>query len=269
MERLKLTMLGTGNAMVSRCYNTCFSVSDGDGVLLVDGGGGNGIFAQLDKAGISRNSIHHIILTHRHTDHILGVVWMIRAIGQAMDSGKYVGDACVYGNDDAMSALETIVRTIVDERQRKYVGERIHLVTVTDGQSVRTPVGEVTFFDIGSTKAKQYGFSLLLPDGKRLVCCGDEPYKSCEEVYARGCGWLLHEAFCLSSEAGIFHPYEKSHSTAKDAAALAARLGAEHLLLYHTEEKNLKDRKRLYTEEARSEYSGDIHVPDDLESIDI
>ena len=40
---MKLTMLGTGNALVTECYNTCFVISDGDKNFLVDGGGGSGI----------------------------------------------------------------------------------------------------------------------------------------------------------------------------------------------------------------------------------
>ena len=38
---MNITMLGTGNAMVTECYNTCFVLEDGDKHLLVDGGGGN------------------------------------------------------------------------------------------------------------------------------------------------------------------------------------------------------------------------------------
>ena len=39
----KLTMLGTGNAMVTKCYNTCFYVTLDDGALfLTDAGGGTG-----------------------------------------------------------------------------------------------------------------------------------------------------------------------------------------------------------------------------------
>ena len=53
---MKITMLGTGHATVTRCYNTCFVLEQtaGDGTcrLLVDAGGGNGILAQLEKAGI-------------------------------------------------------------------------------------------------------------------------------------------------------------------------------------------------------------------------
>ena len=36
---MKLTMLGTGNALVTECYNTCFVLSDEYGHFLVDSGG--------------------------------------------------------------------------------------------------------------------------------------------------------------------------------------------------------------------------------------
>ena len=78
MERL--IMLGTGNALVTRCYNTCFAIQDDDEYFLVDAGGGNGIMRQLQDAGIPMEQIHHIFLTHEHTDHLLGMIWMIRRI---------------------------------------------------------------------------------------------------------------------------------------------------------------------------------------------
>ena len=40
---IKLTVLGTGNALVTECYNTCFLMEDEDQLFMVDGGGGNGV----------------------------------------------------------------------------------------------------------------------------------------------------------------------------------------------------------------------------------
>lgn len=45
----KLILLGTGNAMVTKCFNTCFALNIDDEYFLVDAGGGNGILAQLEK----------------------------------------------------------------------------------------------------------------------------------------------------------------------------------------------------------------------------
>ena len=35
---MKITMLGTGNAQVTECYNTCFVLEEEGRCLLVDGG---------------------------------------------------------------------------------------------------------------------------------------------------------------------------------------------------------------------------------------
>ena len=45
----KLYVFGTGNALVTRCYNTCFALRDEDQYFMVDTGGGNGILRILDE----------------------------------------------------------------------------------------------------------------------------------------------------------------------------------------------------------------------------
>ena len=110
---------------------------------------------------------------------------------------------------------------------------------------------------------------LDLGDGRRLTCCGDEPYNEREEVYAKGSDWLLHEAFCLNGQADIFHPYEKHHSTVKDACELAEKLGVKNLLLYHTEDKNIKRRQERYRAEGEQYFHGNLWIPEDLDVIEL
>ena len=86
----KIIMLGTGSAMVTDCYNTCFLLKSENDCLLVDAGGGNGILSAIKKSGIAWNSIKTMFITHSHTDHILGAVWVIRQISALMNSGKYM-----------------------------------------------------------------------------------------------------------------------------------------------------------------------------------
>lgn len=43
----------------------------------------------------------------------------------------------------------------------------------------------------------------------------------------------------------------------------------KNLLLYHTEDKNIKNRKELYTAEGRLYYHGNLYVLDDLEAIEL
>lgn len=79
---MKLTMLGTGNALVTKCYNTCFVIEHNGQYFLTDGGGGNAILRQLERAGYDWMNIRHIFVTHKHIDHLLGVVWLVRMICQ-------------------------------------------------------------------------------------------------------------------------------------------------------------------------------------------
>ena len=53
----QIIMLGTGSAMVTECYNTCFLLKSKNDYLLVDAGGGNGILSVIKKSGVDWNSI--------------------------------------------------------------------------------------------------------------------------------------------------------------------------------------------------------------------
>lgn len=261
---MKLTILGTGNAAVTEYFNTCFAISEGTRHFLVDAGGGNQILKRLKDTGIALEDIHDIFVTHEHTDHVLGVFWLIRMIGQKMNQGKYEGELCIHCHAELAEKIQTISRMLLWEKFCKHIGERILFDTVDSGDT-RTILGcPATFFDIASTKAKQFGFTMQLPSGK-FTCVGDEPYNEVDYEYVKGSEWLLHEAFCLHSEADKWKPYEKHHSTVKDACELAERLGIPNLLLYHTEESHLTDRKRLYAQEGKEYYHGNLYIPDDGE----
>lgn len=271
MEKSKtqLIILGTGNAMATRCYNTCFALKNGNEYFLVDAGGGNGIFIQLEKAGISFSDIRRMFVTHAHTDHILGVIWVIRQIATWMSKGKYEGDFVIYAHEGVIKALDVFCRITLSRKLLQYVGQQIQFCEVADGEQREALGTQFQFFDIGSTKLKQFGFRSQLPDGKIMACLGDEPYNEKCHKYVAGVDWLLAEAFCLYADREIFSPYEKHHSTALDAGRLAETLQVKNLLLYHTEDKNLSCRKVKYTAEAAAVFSGRVFVPDDLEKIEL
>ena len=54
-----------------------------------------------------------------------------------------------------------------------------------------------------------------------------------------------------------------------DACRLAQSMGVKNLVLYHTEDKNIRDRKALYTQEGREFFHGRLYVPEDLEEIEL
>ena len=53
----------------------------------------------------------------------------------------------------------------------------------------------------------------------------------------------------------------------REACETATELGVENLVLWHTEDTRLPERKTLYTAEGRQYFFGNLFVPDDLESI--
>ena len=268
----QITMLGTGNATVSQIYNTCFVLQTSSTLMLVDAGGGNGILAQLKKVNVQISDIHHLFVTHAHTDHVLGVIWVIRMVAQCKG---YEGLLHVYGNDKVMKVIKTIIDMILAKKQLAKVAERVVFHQLEDGDCFEVGDMKLECFDIQSTKEKQFGFRAELPSsddsGKPLVlaCLGDEPYNELNRRYIVGTDWMMCEAFCLYADRDTFKPYEKCHSTALDAGKLAEELGVKNLILYHTEEKTLANRKENYTREAAENFKGRIFVPDDLEVIEL
>ena len=261
-------MLGTGNALVTECYNTCFILSDRGRNLLVDTGGGNTILSRIKHAGFSLDKIHDVFISHSHIDHLLGLIWVIRISAQMMNKSTFNGDINIYSHDDVIPLIDDLAGKLLLPYQYSFIGKRIHLITVSHNDTAKIIGHEVRFFDINSPRTKQFGFVMSF-DGKRLVFCGDEPCRQSSRPYAENCDWLTHEAFCLYSEAERFRPYEKNHSTVKDACETAQSLNAKNLILYHTEDSDLPHRKERYTSEAKQYFNGNIFVPDDLETIDL
>lgn len=265
----QLYVFGTGHAAVTRYYNTCFAIRDGQRYFMVDAGGGNGILRVLEKMEVDLGQIHDIFITHEHTDHLLGIVWMIRFIATRIKSGAYEGDLSVYCHEGLAPSIDTICRLTLQSGLCQLIGRRIHLVPVHDGETLHLLDYNVTFFDIHSTKAKQYGFTTVLKNGRRLTCAGDEPYNPVCKPYVEGSSWLLHEAFCLYQERERFKPYEKHHSTVKEACELAQGLNIPNLVLWHTEDISYGQRKERYLAEGKLYYHGNLYVPDDMEIINL
>lgn len=262
-----ITMLGTGNALVTKCFNTCFLLRSPKSLLLVDTGGGNGILSQLEKTGVNATDINHLFITHAHTDHIMGAIWLMRKVINSSKDNGYEGTLTIYGHERVLNVLGTMAKLMLSKRDYAFVGKQILFNEVHDGEHIELPDVELQCFDIHSEKEKQYGFRAKLPDGQILVCLGDEPYQEQCHDYVAGTDWLMCEAFCLYSDKDRFHPYEKFHSTVKDAAQLANTLGVKNLVLYHTEDATLTIRQASYMTEARKYYAGNVVVPNDLDVI--
>ena len=199
-----------------------------------------------------------------------------------MASGENVNvlvlDTEVYSNTGGQSSKSSQAGSIAKftaggktgaKKDLAQIGKNIIFDVVEDGDQREILDMQVIFFDILSTKEKQFGFSAEFADGMNLCCLGDEPYNEICEIYAQNADYLLSEAFCLYGDRDIFKPYEKHHSTVKEACELAEQLQVKNLILYHTEESHGKERKMLYTNEGQEYFEGNVIVPNELEIIEI
>ena len=261
---MKLHMLGTGAGGTLNCYNTCFAIENKDEYLLVDGGGGNQIIKQLKTANINLNAIHNIFISHSHCDHILGVVWVVRFICQKIKNNKgYEGNLNIFGCNHAITTLKTILDLTYPQHEK--FKDRIKLIEVKNNQQIEINNLNFRFFDTLAKKVQQFGFIL----NNKLMFCGDEPLQKELFDLAKNKDWLIHEAFCLESDEPIFKAHEKSHSTVLDSAKTAQTVNAKNLILLHSVDNDLKNRKSLFCKEANSIFKGNTFNPNDFDVIEI
>lgn len=266
----QLIFLGTGAAMATECYNACFLLRTPDGdFFLTDTGGGNGILRQMKRAGVSFEHLRGMFISHGHSDHILGSIWVIRQIASLMNKDIYAGEFHIYCHDVACEIVEMLAQMILGRAELAQYGTRILLHEIHDGEQVHFLNMKLTAFDIHSKKAKQFGYRMRFANRRCLVFLGDEPYSERCRAYAEKADWLVSEAFCLDADEKRFRAHEKGHGTVREAAMNAEKLNAKHLVLSHTEDMDLAHRKARYTAEAAAHFGGGVFVPDDLDRIDI
>lgn len=264
----KLIMLGTGHATVTECYNACFVLRTSESALLVDGGGGNGILKQMKKAEIHLTELTNIFVTHTHIDHLFGIVWILRMMGEKMIDKNSTHNCTVYSHNKVLKVIKYLCRNTLSPITWNNIQEKVKFQKVYDTQSVE--IGEnmsLQFFDMESCTETQYGFKACLSSGKTLVCLGDALYQEQLVSYVQDADWLICESFCRDYDKEKFRPHELHHNTVLDVAIIAQQLDVKNLVLYHTEDSMLSERKEHYIAEARRAYSGNIYVPNDLESI--
>ena len=266
---MKLIVLGTGSAMVEELYNTCFVLDNSEkGKMLIDTGGGNQILYRLKKANVNLAEIHDIFMTHKHTDHILGLLWIIRKIEVLITKNIYEGNLTIYCHEDLERIIRSLCELTLKKRYIDLLDNRIVFKVLKDREEIQLIGAKLTALDIQAKSDIQYGFKIEW-ENKKLVFSGDEPLIEALYDISLNSDYLCHEAFCLDSDADIYTPYKFNHDTAKSAAEKAKKLNVKNLILWHTREEYGNIRESSFKEEARRYFDGNVIVPNDFDIIEL
>lgn len=262
----KLIMLGTGAGFNKYFYNTCFVIKYNNKNFLIDAGGSQEICYRLLEKNIELTDIHDIFISHTHTDHILGLIWLLKKMSvKVMNIPDYIVN--IYGNKSVCEAIRGICKYTLPPQLFEVV-ERITNYIVVEPKDKKNIIGlDVTFFDSFDKGNNLTCFETNI-DGKSLVFLGDATCNNKNYDILKNKDYVMHEAFCLDKDADIYKPYEKHHSTVESTCESLKEFNIKNLILYHTVDNYEDTRKEQYLKEVKMcDYKGNVIVPEDMEEI--
>lgn len=267
---MQIHFLGTGHGTAINCYNSCFVIeNENKEYFLIDSGGGNTLLTNLKNINIDIDRIYNVFITHTHIDHILGVIWFIRVIAKKYFKNRNENITKIYGNKEVIKAIDTICKEILPLDFVNLLKEKIKLIVVENEEKVDIIDYEFMFIDICAIKARQFGF-VAKCNQKKVTFIGDEYCKEEIKKYIFNSDYLIADGYMYGNEAEEYNPMKKhAHSSVKYISKIANDAKIANLILIHTLDNDLKNRRKMFTQDAKKYYNGNVYVPDDLDSIDI
>jgi ribonuclease Z len=297
---LTLRFLGTAGSRptVERNVSALAVIREGE-TMLVDCG--EGTQRQMMRYGISF-ALDDIFFTHTHTDHVLGLVGLTRTLqlgGRTeplrvwgpRGSARVLRQAVQFGGDRLAFPVEiaevapgepiarkdyAIVPYAVDhpgasavgwafveeERRGRFNPELARSLGIPEGPLWgRIHRGEAVTLDDGRVIEPSALVGATRP-GRRVVITGDTRPCAATEEMARGADVLVHESTFADDEAP--RAAETGHSTAREAATVAARAGVRRLALTHLSARYSRDPGDM-EREARAVFADVVVAKDGME----
>ncbi|WP_254542971.1 ribonuclease Z [Halomarina pelagica] len=301
---MHVTFLGTSGAVPTTERNTSAVLVRREGErFLFDVG--EGTQRQMMRFGTGFD-VSHVFLSHLHGDHVLGLpglcqTWdfndreaplavhvppgtrrdverLLRATNTNPSYPVRIdevrpGEAALRADDYEVRAFRTEHRTISvgyalieDERKGRFDRERAEELGVPVGPMFsRLHAGEPVELDDGTVVRPEQVVGAPRP-GRHLVYTGDtRPVEATVEAAANA-DLLIHDATFADDHAE--RAPQTGHSTAREAALVAARAGAKRLALTHVSTRYGGYSTPLL-EDAREVFDGEVFVAEDGQELDV
>lgn len=302
MSMRQLLVLGTSSAVPTRRrnHNGYFLSFDDHGILIDPG---EGTQRQMRTAGISATDITRILITHFHGDHSLGLPGTIQRI--ARDQVPHPvriayptqGQTYFERLRRATSFLDTdrIIAQPVGGQGCCPTGEEdLHINALPLDHSVPTygyRIAEPPTWHLIPHELARHHISgpdagriktqgrLHRPDGTTVhlhqvahrrrgqVVAHVMDTAPCPQAVelARGADLLIIESTYLEEHEHLARAHK--HLTARQAATIAARAGAHHLVLTHLSERYEHGQDQRFLDQAAQAFAGPITLAQDLDRI--
>ncbi len=262
---------------------------------------GEGTQRQMMRYGVTF-SIDDVFFTHFHTDHVLGIVGLLRTMSLQGRSDvirlwgprgapKVLGRAVAFGNERL--AFETEIRELASGDTIPRNGYELRVFELEHRGPASIGFALVEHERLGRFNpelARELGIpegplwgrihkgeTIQLDDGRviepamlvgesrpgrKLVIAGDTRPCASTILAAQGADLLVHEATFGDEEAA--RALETGHSTAREAAQVAKMAGVRRLMLTHVSARYARDAGELESE-ARSVFTETTIAKDGME----
>lgn len=272
MSNISVTMLGTGSPRpnINRSQ-PAQTITIDEETILIDCG--EGTTAQLMKAGIAPQSIKFLIFTHLHSDHTLGYgQFLLGGWGQGRSELTIIGPK---GTKAFHESILNMYSYDIDYRcslGRSGAGIRdVRIIEFDEPGELREnplPYKITTASMIHNVPTFAFRFDI----GEKTVVISSDTAPNEEIVkLAQGADLLVQNACLTAGQKSpalekIWEQLQKEHCTPAQAGQIATRANVKKVVLTHF----LPEADGIIAyNEASTEFSGEIIVPEDLQVIEV
>jgi len=270
MSNVRVTFLGTGAGQCIYRAHTAIVLDCADNTrILLDAGSGNSVLRNGAKLGLLAQDFHQVLLTHQHGDHMGGLPHLQ---GQRTMINPAGPPLLVYSSGEALERVQRLFWATSITHSVDQDG-----VTTADGRQVVQwrPTDAGTWLKLSpGVRASSFPVDHISgavgwrveADGVSVVFSGDNRFCPNLIEAAQGARLLIHEV--LSTEKEKDGAHSRAHSTAAEAARVAALAGVAELIITHIDTSFHFDPQPLI-DEARQYFNGPISVASDLLQITV
>ena len=270
MPQVDITFLGTGAGNCIYRAHTAIVLDCPGGVrLLLDAGSGNSVLRLGAQLGFLAEDFEHVLLTHRHGDHMGGLPHLQ---GRRTQVAPHAAPLLVHSLEPSITGLSNLFRAVSITHRVDQDG-----VTTAEGLPVVAwnPVAAGQWVELGEDvracafEVNHIGGAVgwrVETGGLTVAFSGDTRFSESLIEGARDADLLIHEA--LSLEDDKEGADQRGHCTAAEAGRAARLADVGQLIITHIDTPFHHDTQPLL-EEARREFGGPIGVAEDLFQITV